>query len=135
MGPKGGNKLGTAVRSNGMGNTKAGNPGRAECISTGTSRGGRKRNSFNPASSSVNDGENVGMTLRGRKGANEVNMNMGKSAGRKRNRCGWGRNVFVDFGSLARKTLSGPVVDISSHTVPKETRSEEATSGSDTRVT
>jgi hypothetical protein len=114
---------------------KVGNPNRAECISTGTSRGGRKRNSLNPASGPVNDCENVGVTLRGRKGASEVNMDMGETSGGKRNRCGRGRNVFVDFGSLARNTLSGPEVDIPSHTVPKETRGEESTSGSDTRVT
>jgi hypothetical protein len=135
VGPKGRNKLGTAVRSNGMGNAKAGNPNRAECISTGTSRGGRKRNSLNPASGPVNDGENVGVALRGRKGANEVNMDMGETPGGERNSCGRGRNVFVDFVSLARNTLSGPEVDVPSHTVPEETRSEESTSGSDTRVT
>ncbi len=133
--PKGRNKLGPAVGSNGMGNAKAGNPTRAECISTGTSRGGRKRKGFNPVSGPVNDGENVGVALRGRKGANEVNMDMGETAGGKRNSCGRGRNVFVDFGSLARNTLSGPEVDVPSHTVPQETTSEESTSGSDTRVT
>ncbi len=118
-----------------MRNAKAGDPGRAKGISTGLSRGGRKRNSFNPPGGSVNYGENVRMALGGRKGANKVKMDMGKSAGRKRDRRRWGRNVFVDFGSLARNTLFGPEVDVPSHTVPKETRSEETASGPDTRVT
>jgi hypothetical protein len=118
-----------------MRNPKAGDPGRAKCISTGLSRGGRKRNSFHPPGGSVNHGENVRLTLGGRKGANKVNMDMRKPAGRKRNRCRRGRNVFVDLGSLARNTLSGPEVDVPSHTIPKETRSEETTSGADTRVT
>jgi hypothetical protein len=118
-----------------MRNTKAGYPGRAKCISTGLGRGGRKRNSFNPAGGAVNYGENVRMTLGGRKGANKVNMDMGKSTGRKRDGCRWGRNVCVDFGSLARNTLSGPEGDVPSHAVPKETGSEEAASGPDTRVT
>ncbi len=68
--------MGSTVRSNGVRNAKAGNPGRAECISTGLGGGGRKRNSFDPAGGSVNDGENVRMSLRGRKGANKVNMDM-----------------------------------------------------------
>jgi hypothetical protein len=68
--------LGTTVGSNGVRNPKAGNPGRAEGISAGMSGGGRKRNSFNPPRGSVNYGENVRMTLGGRKGANKVNMDM-----------------------------------------------------------
>jgi hypothetical protein len=135
IGPKGGHKLGTTVGSYGTGNTKSGNPSGAKCISTGTGGRGRKWNSLDPACGLVNDGENVGMTLRGRKGAYEVNMNVGKPAGRNRNRSGWRRNVFVNLGSLARNTLSGPEVDILSHTVPKETRSEKTTGGSDTKMT
>jgi hypothetical protein len=135
VGPKGGNKLGTTVVSYGMGNTKAGNPSGAKCISTGTGRRGGKGNSLDPASGSVNDGENVGVTLGGRERTDEVNMNVGKSAGRNRNRSGWRRNVLVNLGSLARNTLSGPEIDVPSHTVPKETRSEKTTGGSDTRMT
>ncbi len=101
IGPKGGNKLGTAVESHGMGNTKTGNPSGAKGISTGTGGRGRKRNSLDPARGPINDGENVGMTLGGRKGSYKVNMYVGKTAGRNRNRSRWGRNVFVNLGSLA----------------------------------
>jgi hypothetical protein len=118
-----------------MGNTKTGNPSGAKGISTGTGGRGRKKNSLDPACGPINDGENVGMTLRGRKGSYEVNMNVGKMAGRNRNRSRWRRNVFVNFGSLAGNTLSGPEVDVASHTVPKEARSEKTTGGSDTRMT
>jgi hypothetical protein len=135
IGLKGGNKLGTTVGSHGMGNTKSGNPSGAKGISTGTGGRGRKWDSLDPACGPINDGENVGMTLRGRKGSYEINMNVGKTAGRNRNRSRWWRNVFVDLGSLARDTLSGPEVDVSSHTIPKETRSEKTTGGSDTRMT
>ncbi len=115
-----------------------GTPKRAiqvEQRASGTGGRGRKRNSLDPARGPINDGENVGMTLGGRKGSYEVNMYVGKTAGRNRNRSRWWRNVFVNLGSLARKTLSGPEVDVTSHTVPKETRSEKTTGGSDTRMT
>jgi hypothetical protein len=135
IGPKGGNKLGASVGSHGMGNTKTGNPSGAKSISTGTGGRGRKRNSLDPACGPINDGENVGITLRRRKGSYEINMNVGKTAGRNRNRSRWWRNVFVNLGSLARNTLSGPEVDVMSHTVPKEARSEKTTGGSDTRMT
>jgi hypothetical protein len=134
-GPERGNKLGTAVRSNGMGKAKTGNPNGTEGICTGTGGGGRKRNSFYPAGGPVDDCENVGVTLRGRKGTNQVNMDVGKTAGGKRNGCRRGRNVVVDFGSLARNTLSGPEVDIPSHPVPKEAGGKQASGGSDTRMT
>jgi hypothetical protein len=120
IGPKGGNKLGASVRSHGMGNTKTGNPSGAKSISTGMGGRGRKRNSLDQACGPINDGENVGMTLRKRKGSYEINMNVGKTAGRNRNRSRWWRNVFVNLGSLARNMLSGPEVDVTSHTVPKE---------------
>jgi hypothetical protein len=86
IGPKGGNKLGTAVRGYGMRNTKTGNPSGTQGISTGSGGRGRKRNSLNPAGGPIKDGENVGMTLRGRKGSYQVNMNVGKTTGRNRNR-------------------------------------------------
>ncbi len=135
IGPKGGNKLGTSVRGYGMGNTKMGNPSGTEGISTGSGGRGRKRNSLNPAGGPINDGENVGMTLRGRKGSYQVNMKVGKTTGRDRNRNRrWG-NVLVNLGSLAGHTLLGPEVDVMGHTVPKETGSEQTTGGPDTRMT
>ncbi len=134
VGPKGRNKLGTAVRGDGMWNTKAGNPSGTQGISTGACGRGRKRDSLDPTGGPINDGENVGVVLGGRKGANEVNMNVGKTTGRNRNRSRrWG-NVLMDFGSLAGNTLPGPEVDVAGHAVPKETGSDQATGGPDTRM-
>jgi hypothetical protein len=88
--------------------TKTGNPSGTQGISTGSGGRGRKRNSLNPAGGPINDGENVGMTLRGRKGSYQVNMNVGKTTGRDRNRSRrWG-DVLVNLGSLAGNTLLGP---------------------------
>jgi hypothetical protein len=66
---------------------------------------GRKRNSLNPTGGPINDGENVGVALRGRKGSYQVNMNVGKTTGRNRNRNRRRGNVFVNLGSLAGNTL------------------------------
>jgi hypothetical protein len=134
VGPKGRNKLGTAVRGDGIGNTKTGNPSGTQGISTSAGGRGRKRDSFNPTGGPINDGENVGVVLGGRKGANEVNMNVGKTTGRNRNRSRRWRNVLMNFGSLTGNTLPGPEVDVASHAVPKETGSDQATGGSDTRM-
>ncbi len=134
-GPKGGNKLGTTVRGDGMRNTKTGNPSGTQGISTGLGGRGRKRNSLNPTGGPVNDGENVGMTLRGRKWPYHVNMNVGKTTGRDRNRSRrWG-NVPVNFGSLAGNTLLGPEVDVTGHAVPKESGSDETAGGPYTGMT
>jgi hypothetical protein len=135
VGPKGGNKLGTAVRGDGMWNTKAGNPGGTQGIRAGACGRGRKRNSLDPAGGPINDGENVGVVLGGRKGANKVNMDVGKTTGRDRNRNRRWRNMLMDFRSLAGNTLSGPEVDVAGHAVPKESGSDKATGGPDTRMT
>jgi hypothetical protein len=124
VGPKGRHKLGTAVRGDGMRNTKAGNPSGTQGIRTGACGRGRKRDSLDPTGGAINDGENVGVVLGGRKGANEVNMNVGKSTGRNRNRSRRWRNVLMDFGGLTGNTLPGPEVDVAGHAVPKETGSD-----------
>ncbi len=96
---------------------------------------GRKRNCFNPTGGPVNDGENMGMTLRGRKGSYQVNMNVGETTGRDRNRSRRRGNVLVNLGSLAGNTLLGPEVDVTGHAVPKESGSDQATGGSYTGMT
>ncbi len=117
-----------------MRNTKTGNPSGTQGIGTGVSGRGRKRNSLNPTGGSVNDGENVGVPLRGRKRSDQVNMNVGKTTGRDRNRNRGRRDVFVNLGSLAGNTLLCPEVDVTGHAVPKEPGSDQATGGSDTRM-
>ncbi len=95
---------------------------------------GRKRNSLNPTGGSVNDGENVGVALRGRKGSYQVNMNVGKTTGRDRNGNRGRGNVFVNFGSLTGNALLCPEIDVPGHAVPKEAGSDQATGSSDTRM-
>ncbi len=91
-----------------MRKAKTRDPGGTEGLGTGSGRGGRKRNSLRPTGSSVHDGEDMGVALGGRKGTNQVNVNVGKTAGWNRNGCGrWG-NMGVCFGSLTRNTLPGP---------------------------
>ena len=103
-----------------MGNTKTGNPSGAKGISTGMGGRGRKRNSLDPAGGPINDGENVGMTLRGRKGSYEVNMNVGKTTGRNGNG-NWRRgDMDMDFGFLTKDTLSSPKSEIFGHRMPQK---------------
>jgi hypothetical protein len=112
--------------------TKTGNPSGTQGISTGEGGRGRKRNSLHPTGGSVNDGKNVGVPLRGRKGSYQVNMNMGKTTGRDRNGNRGRRNVGVNFGSLAGNTLLRPEVNVTGHAVPKEPGGDEATGSPDT---
>jgi hypothetical protein len=74
--PDGGSELGTAVRSDGVRNAKTGYPGGNEGLCTGFGGSGGKRYSFLPTGGTVNDGENVCMTLRWRKRANKVNVDV-----------------------------------------------------------
>jgi hypothetical protein len=127
--------LGTTIRGDGVRNTKTGNPSGTEGISTGVGGRGMKRNSLNPTGGAINDGENVGMALRGRKGSYQVNMNVGETTGRDRNRSRRRGNVFVNFGSLAGNTLLGPEGDVTGHAIPKEAGSDQATGGFDTGMT
>jgi hypothetical protein len=104
-----------------MRKAKTGNPGGTEVVCTGTGGWGGKRNSLNPTGGTVNDREDVSVPLRGRERTNKINMDVGKTTGGKRNGCGGGGNVFVNFGSLARNTLSGPEANVPGHPVPNET--------------
>ncbi len=70
-------------------------------MSTGGGGDGRKRNGLSPSSSAVHDGENVSVALGGRERTNKVNVNVGKTTGWNRNGSGRGRNMSVNFGSLA----------------------------------
>ena len=59
--PESRGELGTTVRGDGGGNTKAGNPVVNEGSCTGISGGGGERNGFRPQGCPVNDGEEMGM--------------------------------------------------------------------------
>jgi hypothetical protein len=78
VGPKRGSELGTTVRGEDERNTKVGNPGGTEGVGTGRGkRGGKGRNSLDPATGLVDHGEDVGVTLRRKKRTNEVKMDLG----------------------------------------------------------
>jgi hypothetical protein len=65
----------------------------------------------------------VGVTLGRGQGTDEVDVDVGKMAGRNRNGSGQRRDMCMNFGSLARNTLFGPGVDVLGHTMPEETGS------------
>jgi hypothetical protein len=116
--------LGSTVGVDRVRKAKRRDPGGTEGLGTGGGRGGRKRNGLSPTGSSVHDGEDMGVALGGRKGTNQVNVNVGKTTGGNRNgRRRWG-NMGVGFGSLTRNTLSGPEVDIPCHALPEKTGSD-----------
>jgi len=105
LGPNGGSELRTTVRSDGVWNTETGNPRGTESFCTCRGCGGGKGNSLWPSRGSINHGEDVGFPLRGRKGANNVNVDVGKTAGRDWDR-NWRRgNMDIDFGFLTKNTL------------------------------
>jgi hypothetical protein len=107
---------------------------RAEGFGTGRGCGGGRRNSLCPTGCSVHEGEDVGVALGWGKGTNNVNMDMGKTAGR--NGYGHRRGLCVEIYLcfLARDTLLGPLVDISGHGSPEETGGNEASGGMDARM-
>jgi hypothetical protein len=83
----------------------------------------------------VNDSENVGVSLRDRERANQINMDMRKLTGRNRD-VGWQRcEVGMGFGSLACDAFPGPEFDVPGHVLPKESCGDEAAGGMDARVT
>ena len=52
----------------------------AKGLGTGSGSDGREGYGFNPSGGAINDGENVSVSLRGWKGANNVNVNVRKTA-------------------------------------------------------
>ena len=118
LGPKGGRELGTTICGDGVWNTKAGYPRGTESFCTCRSCGGGKGNSFWPSGGSVHHGEEVGVALRGREWANNVNVDVGKTAGRNCNGNWRGGNVDMDFGFLTKDTLPSPKSDIFGHCLP-----------------
>jgi hypothetical protein len=66
-------------------NSKKGDPGGTESISTDFCGNGRKRDSFSPSGGSVIDSKDVCVTLGGRKRANQIDVDVGEAARRNRN--------------------------------------------------
>jgi hypothetical protein len=76
----------------------------------------------------------VGVALGWGKRTNNVNVDMGKTAGRNGYRHRRGLCVEMYLCLLAKDTLPGPLVDISGHGSPKETGRKEAPGGTDARM-
>jgi hypothetical protein len=118
LGPKGRGELGAPVSGDCGRDAKTGNPKGTESLSARGCRGGGEGGNLRPTGCAVNHGEEVSVALGGGQGSNDVKVNVGKTAGGDGNLVwGWG-DVGVDFGFLAREALSGPEVDIFSHTLP-----------------
>jgi hypothetical protein len=83
----------------------------------------------------VNDGENVCVALRRRKRANEVNVNVGKVTGRNGDGLRRRGDVSVNFGFLARKTFTRPLVEVRGHERPEKSGRDESACCFDTRIT
>jgi hypothetical protein len=62
--------LGSTVGGDHVRKAKTRDPGGTEGLGTGSGRGGRKRNSLSPTSSTVHGGEDMGVALGERKGTN-----------------------------------------------------------------
>jgi hypothetical protein len=75
------------------------------------------------------------VSLRGRKRANNVNVNVGETTGRNGNGLGRRRDVSVDFGFLAGKAFSRPLVEVRGHVRPDKSGRDESACGSYTRMT
>ncbi len=95
MGPNGGGELGATVRSEDMGEAETGNPIGTEGFRTGRGCGGGKGNGLSPTGGSVHEGEDVGVALGRREGTNDVNVAMGKTAGKE---LVWAQEEFVCGG-------------------------------------
>jgi hypothetical protein len=93
----------------------------AECLSTRGCCGGGQRNGLSPTSGAIDESEDVSVALRRRKRTYNVNVNVGKATGRNRNGGGGGTGVNMNFCFLTRNALAGPLIDVSSHRVPKKT--------------
>jgi hypothetical protein len=134
LGPNGGCELRTTVRSDGVWNTKTRNPRGTESFCTCRGCGGGKRNSLWPSCGSVDHGEDVGFSLRGREGTHNVDVDVGKTAGRNGNGNSWRGNMDVDFGFLTKHTLSSPKSDVFGHCLPQKARGNKTTCGFDARM-
>ena len=72
--PQGGGELGTPIRCHGSWHAKPGNPASEQCTCTGGCRRGLKGNGLSPPGGSVYYCEQVGESLRGRQGADQVHV-------------------------------------------------------------
>jgi hypothetical protein len=124
-GPEGGSELGTSVWGEGLGNAKTGNScGKKSFSAWGWGNGG-KGSGFKPMVGSVDHCEDVWISSGGGKGANNVDMDLGKSSFWDGDGKGWGWNMVMDFCFLTR-TFFCPLIYISGHVGPNKTGGNEA---------
>ena len=76
--------------------------------STISSSGRGKRNSLWPTGSAINNCKEMGVARGRGKGANKINMDMGKTLGRNRDMLRRKVNMSVSFGRLAGQTGMAP---------------------------
>ena len=128
-GPEAGGKLRATVGDDVGWHTKAGDPGGEEGSGTGSGSGVVERFSFHPASRAVNDRENVSVSLGGGKGANQVNVDVGETAGRNGNGGGPEMDTAVNFEALAGEAFTGIGRDVLGKVLPDKTGRDKAAGG------
>ena len=106
--PESRGELRTSVGSDDVRHTKTSNPMMHQGGGTVIGGGGGQRNSLRPTGGSVNDGEQVGVSRRGRKGTYQVHMNVGETSNWERNDRRAKVSVMVDFACLTRQTGTAP---------------------------
>jgi hypothetical protein len=108
MGPKGGRKLRAPVGGEMSRDPETGDPVKTESRSTIRRRGRRERGDFHPAGGAVHHGKKMGIALRGGKGTDNIDMNMGETAGGNGDGHRRGGDMTMNFGFLAGHALAGP---------------------------
>ena len=106
--PESRGELRTSVGSDDVRYTKTSNPMMHQGGGTVIGGGGGQRNSLRPTGGSVDDGEQVGVARRGRKGTYQVHMNVGETSNWERNDRRAKVSVMVDFACLTGQTGAAP---------------------------
>jgi hypothetical protein len=120
------------VRGDNRRKTKTGNPGMEKCRrSVG---GGGEGFSFWLAGCTVNDCENVGETLGGRKGAYQIHVNVREFAVGNRNVLWNSVGMAVNFRCLSNRALMCPLSDFGGKAMPNKMGRDEAFGGFDARM-
>ena len=114
--------------------SKACNPGSEEGCSAGGGGGFIERDRFHPASRAVDDGENVCVSLGGGKWANQVDVDVGKTAFRDGNGGSPEMDMAVNLGALAGEAFTRPGGNILGEGLPDKTGGDKMAGGAAARM-
>ena len=133
-GPEAGGKLRSTIRGDVGRHSEAGDPGGEECCSEGGVGGFVERDRFHPARRAVDDRENVCVSLGGGKGANQVDVDVGKTAVRDGNGGGLEMDMAVNLGTLAGEEFTGPSGNVLGEGLPDKMGGDQAAGGTAARM-